>query len=890
MNTKQAVRLRLHHGGTFKKDPENGECKYMGGSVYNDSIEQSFKYHQLCLRVNQKVGEPVSIKYQDPGTPLDVESLVSVTDDDDLQEMFNEYWDALQRPGIHTRTFRIHVFLQPALQFEIERTEAEQAAHEEDMEPSLCCHDAFDDYSEAFSYEPSSDTEWQAAHGMAQAQMYSAATSGMAGLHVAHNQAVRMADAQPTHAAALRWDGVGLEDHALSNLNRSLQACPVLCTPVGKPALVPAFTADDFNVEDPYMEDPDVSEGYAAVKVSVALANGCVGLQPTGRTNPPGKIGEPGKLAFGSLKGTPLSNRPLDRVRDAANGLPSHISAFGEGYSSDSVAAEPPKGGSLKLPSHISAFGEGSDMQQDGAPDTILQGTRQTALRASHCITQDFGEQSRSSPPSQGVPSPTGGPGRMDINVKVPNGGGGQDMLCPTPKVLLDSVKHVSRSQVSSTSKIGEGAFGEVSCGDVFPYGTVAIKWLKKDRFAKYSESFQREAEVLARLNHPNIIRMFGLVTEPASSPPSSSTSSCATPQGDYAANGCTGSSSGSGDGIIAGIIMEYLRGGSLAQRFRTFAQAGRRIGLKERCRIALQAALGMSYLHDQSPAVIHFDLKPDNLLLEGEGDNILVKVADFGLSKHKIQSYVTCHDLRGTLPYMAPELVKCPNQVCEKCDVWSMGVVMWEMVTLEVPFQELTAQDILRGLMQGSLHLRMPPTCETEWQQLITACMEPDPTARPTFRKLAEKLEDMSKRLAAAHQQELMQQQQQVAAVAAAAAQQQQQQHLFAQQANLALPQQVFPQHVMQAPLQQQQQALVRPLAPAQAQALLFAHQAARYVPGVFGDASGLPGLGHDIMTHLYHPPQDPAPAFQHHHLLQGAHHNALGLHHLAAPYPLHH
>jgi serine/threonine protein kinase len=63
-------------------------------------------------------------------------------------------------------------------------------------------------------------------------------------------------------------------------------------------------------------------------------------------------------------------------------------------------------------------------------------------------------------------------------------------------------------------------------------------------------------------------------------------------------------------------------------------------------------------------PAVIHFDLKPDNLLIEGEGDDVLVKVADFGLSKHKFQTYVTCHDLRGTLPYMAPELVANPTKV----------------------------------------------------------------------------------------------------------------------------------------------------------------------------------------------------------------------------------
>jgi serine/threonine protein kinase len=67
-----------------------------------------------------------------------------------------------------------------------------------------------------------------------------------------------------------------------------------------------------------------------------------------------------------------------------------------------------------------------------------------------------------------------------------------------------------------------------------------------------------------------------------------------------------------------------------------------------------------------------------------------VVKVADFGLSKHKLNStYVSsCRDLRGTLPYMAPELVSDPERVCEKADVWSLGVVMWEMMTRQTPFQ----------------------------------------------------------------------------------------------------------------------------------------------------------------------------------------------------------
>jgi len=58
----------------------------------------------------------------------------------------------------------------------------------------------------------------------------------------------------------------------------------------------------------------------------------------------------------------------------------------------------------------------------------------------------------------------------------------------------------------------------------------------------------------------------------------------------------------------------------------------------------------------------------------------------------------------RGTLPYMAPELVSDPDRVSEKADVWSLGMVLWEMLCLETPFQALTPQQILAGLMVGNL------------------------------------------------------------------------------------------------------------------------------------------------------------------------------------------
>ncbi|MEW5301568.1 MAG: hypothetical protein WDW36_004421 [Sanguina aurantia] len=366
-------------------------------------------------------------------------------------------------------------------------------------------------------------------------------------------------------------------------------------------------------------------------------------------------------------------------------------------------------------------------------------GTKGPDLTA-HFITQDWSEEGAQDGMAlpqaavKAVRAGAGGRGATPLQLDFAasfNANGPPSQPSPGSSALLHGVVKLRREDVLLSRKIGEGAFGEVSQAHVFPYGVVAIKWLKKERFAKYSESFTREAEVLSKLNHPNIIRMYGLVVESGDAPMAPAGAGGLEPAHPEAGGG-------GGEPVIAGIMTEFVRSGSLTQHLRSLP---RPLSLKERCHIAWQATLGMAYLHKQSPAVIHFDLKPDNLLVDGEGENLVVKVADFGLSKHKYHSHVSCCDLRGTLPYMAPELLLNPRQVSERCDVWSMGVVMWEMATLEVPFQELNSQSILVALMHGTLHLPIPATCEPEWRGLIEACLETNPSCRPSFQQLAHQL-----------------------------------------------------------------------------------------------------------------------------------------------------
>lgn len=79
-------------------------------------------------------------------------------------------------------------------------------------------------------------------------------------------------------------------------------------------------------------------------------------------------------------------------------------------------------------------------------------------------------------------------------------------------------------------------------------------------------------------------------------------------------------------------------------------------------------------------------------------------------LSQYYRAEHLSSALCRGTLPYMAPELVSDPERVSEKADVWSLGMVLWELLTLEVPFTQLSPQQIIHGLMIGNLQPPVRP------------------------------------------------------------------------------------------------------------------------------------------------------------------------------------
>lgn len=139
-----------------------------------------------------------------------------------------------------------------------------------------------------------------------------------------------------------------------------------------------------------------------------------------------------------------------------------------------------------------------------------------------------------------------------------------------------------------------------------------------------------------------------------------------------------------------------------------------------------------MEYLH--AKRIVHFDLKTANLLVGFREKTPTCKVADFGLSKQKQQTYVTgVSSLRGTLPWIAPEIIKSPKEVNEKVDVYSFGVVLWELWTMKEPFEGInyhalmhmiSTNDEIRPTLPGACVSKLPTACLTSYRININVCV----------------------------------------------------------------------------------------------------------------------------------------------------------------------
>ncbi|XP_021715854.1 serine/threonine-protein kinase HT1-like [Chenopodium quinoa] len=248
-----------------------------------------------------------------------------------------------------------------------------------------------------------------------------------------------------------------------------------------------------------------------------------------------------------------------------------------------------------------------------------------------------------------------------------------------------------------------QGAFGKLYRG-TYEGEEVAIKILERpendqDRAQLMEQQFQQEVMMLATLKHPNIVRFIGACRKP----------------------------------MVWCIVTEYAKGGSVRQ-FLT-KRHNRSVPLKLAVKQALDVARGMEYVHQLG--LIHRDLKSDNLLIFADKS---IKIADFGVARIEVQTEGMTPET-GTYRWMAPEMIQ-HRPYTQKVDVYSFGIVLWELITGMLPFQNMTAVQAAFAVVNKGVRPIIPADCLPVLAEIMTRCWDPNPDVRPPFSDVVKMLE----------------------------------------------------------------------------------------------------------------------------------------------------
>ncbi|KAK2663194.1 hypothetical protein Ddye_001768 [Dipteronia dyeriana] len=234
--------------------------------------------------------------------------------------------------------------------------------------------------------------------------------------------------------------------------------------------------------------------------------------------------------------------------------------------------------------------------------------------------------------------------------------------------------KDIQKATQNFTSILGQGSFGPVYKATMPTGGVAAVKVLASDS-SQGEREFQTEVSLLGRLHHRNLVNLIGYCVD----------------KGQHM------------------LIYEFMSNGSLAN---LLYSEGHILGWEERLQISLDISHGIEYLHEGAvPPVIHRDLKSANILLD---HSMRAKVADFGLSKEEVfDGRKSC--LKGTYGYMDPAYMST-NKLTMKSDIYSFGIIIFELITAIHPQQNLMEYVDLAGMSPDGVD-------EILDNQLVGAC-----------------------------------------------------------------------------------------------------------------------------------------------------------------------
>ncbi|CAG2166060.1 unnamed protein product [Oppiella nova] len=261
------------------------------------------------------------------------------------------------------------------------------------------------------------------------------------------------------------------------------------------------------------------------------------------------------------------------------------------------------------------------------------------------------------------------------------------------------TMQNIQPSDVQLIQAVGSGAYGVVYRG-VWNGNTVAVKQVA----TIHTKHYDAELAQLSQLIHPNIVRLLATAR----------------------------------DNISQWLIMEFAECGSLHHELYA-SEIPVPYTIIQALSWLYQCARGISYMHFMLPnPVVHRDLKPQNLLLFN--DKSLLKICDLGTARYVAS---TMSNNTGSARWMAPEVFR-DNQYNEKCDVYSFGVIVWELMARQLPF---TLLDSIYAILWAVNSGERPPrfaNCPHNIDNLMTRCWDKDPTVRPSMDTVVGEIENI--------------------------------------------------------------------------------------------------------------------------------------------------
>uniref|UniRef100_A0A914YU23 Tyrosine-protein kinase n=1 Tax=Panagrolaimus superbus TaxID=310955 RepID=A0A914YU23_9BILA len=257
----------------------------------------------------------------------------------------------------------------------------------------------------------------------------------------------------------------------------------------------------------------------------------------------------------------------------------------------------------------------------------------------------------------------------------------------------------INRSDLQLGDVIGHGEFGDVHCG-IYKSKKVAVKMLKNGM----ASDLLNEAKVMIDLRHPHLVELLGVVLD---------------------------------DSREVYMFTEFMANGNLVDYLRS--RGRHHVERTQLIRFSLDVAEGMAYMERQH--VVHRDLAARNILLD---ENFVAKISDFGLAQLIAQP--VNESVRGKFPikWTAPEALR-QSIFTSKSDCWSFGILLWEIFSFgRIPYPRIPIQDVIRHIESG-YRMEPPEGCPLQISHLMTDTWSLQPSDRPTFAEIVNKLKRFS-------------------------------------------------------------------------------------------------------------------------------------------------